>query len=79
MVADFETPGLLSSLYFKKDSTFLAPLDDDFIEVKTSAIGLNWKDVAVSAGRIDMNFFSSEWSDVITRCGNKVSKFCPGN
>jgi NADPH:quinone reductase-like Zn-dependent oxidoreductase/SAM-dependent methyltransferase len=79
MVADFETPGLLSSLYFKTDSTLLAPIDDDFIEVKTSAIGLNWKDIAVSAGRIDMNFFSSEYSGVITRCGKNVSKFCPGD
>jgi NADPH:quinone reductase-like Zn-dependent oxidoreductase/ubiquinone/menaquinone biosynthesis C-methylase UbiE len=79
MVADFETPGILSSLYFKKDSTLLAPLGDDFIEVKTSAIGLNWKDIAVSAGRIDMNFFSSEVSGVVTRCGSKVSKLSPGD
>ncbi|QSZ31907.1 hypothetical protein DSL72_001476 [Monilinia vaccinii-corymbosi] len=79
MIVDFETPGLVSSLYFKKDSSLFTPLDDEFIEVETCAIGLNWKDIAVSTGRIDMDFFSSECSGIVTQCGKKVHSLRPGD
>jgi hypothetical protein len=39
----FENPGLLSSLYFKPDPKFREPLPDDWVELQTSAIGLNMK------------------------------------
>ncbi len=41
--ATFAHPGLLSSLYFQSDAKFLEPLKDDWVEIKTSAIGLNMK------------------------------------
>lgn len=36
-------PGVLSSLYFSRDLHFEQPLQDDWVEVKTEAIGLNMK------------------------------------
>ena len=39
----FDKPGLLSSLYFESDISFLDPLKDDWMEVETKAIGLNMK------------------------------------
>ena len=39
----FAQPGLISSLYFRPDPEFLAPLGDDWIELKTEAMGLNMK------------------------------------
>jgi NADPH:quinone reductase-like Zn-dependent oxidoreductase/SAM-dependent methyltransferase len=79
MVADFESPGLLSSLYFKQDEAPHTPLADDWVEVRTSAIGLNWKDIAVSAGRLDMQHFSSECSGVVTKCGRNVQNLRTGD
>lgn len=39
----FDKPGLLSSLYFESDTSFLDPLKDDWVEIETKAIGLNMK------------------------------------
>lgn len=39
----FEKTGILNSLYFKEDDMFCLPVPDGYIEVKTEAIGLNWK------------------------------------
>lgn len=41
--ACFETPGILSSLYFEEDEAFWTPVKDDDIEIRTAAVGLNWK------------------------------------
>ena len=41
--ACYGQPGLLSSLYFSNDPDFSEALDDNWIEIKTQAIGLNMK------------------------------------
>lgn len=41
--ARYQQPGMLSSLHFTSDSDFSKPLEDDWIEIKTKAIGLNMK------------------------------------
>lgn len=41
--ARYQQPGMLSSLHFTSDSDFSKPLEDDWIEIKTEAIGLNMK------------------------------------
>ncbi|ORY09578.1 KR domain-domain-containing protein [Clohesyomyces aquaticus] len=79
MRVEFETPGLLSSLYFRADESFESSLKDDWIEVRTAAIGLNWKDVATSAGRLDLDHFNCEFSGIVTSCGNTVTSFQPGD
>jgi NADPH:quinone reductase-like Zn-dependent oxidoreductase len=79
IIADFSKPGLISSLYFKPDESALDPLPDDYIEIKTAAMGLNWKDLAVCTGRNDMNTFSQECSGTILRCGSSVQDFRKGD
>lgn len=41
--ANYSQPGVLSSLYFSRDRAFDEPLEDDWLEIKTEAIGLNMK------------------------------------
>ncbi|KAI9689711.1 MAG: hypothetical protein M1820_010081 [Bogoriella megaspora] len=81
MVADFQTPGILSSLYFREDpSTFASPLQEDHIEIKTVAVGLNWKDLGASTGKLDITNFSFECTGIVTRCGSAVTgSFKPGD
>ncbi|KAI0478369.1 polyketide synthase [Xylariaceae sp. FL0804] len=77
--AAFETPGILSSLYFKPYEEMMRPLPDDFIQVKVAAVGLNWKDLAISAGRFDMNNYSSEFSGIVDSVGKGVMGLSPGD
>ncbi|KAI1462952.1 polyketide synthase [Daldinia caldariorum] len=77
--AAFETPGILTSLYFKPYEEMWKPLPQDWIQVKVAAVGLNWKDLAISAGRFDMNNFSSEFSGVVDKVGADVVDFRPGD
>ena len=79
--ADFETPGILSSLYFRSYTELIQrPLQPDWMEVKVSAIGLNWKDVALSTGRFDANNLSSEYAGIVTRVGaDAASRFAVGD
>lgn len=77
--ADFEKPGILTSLYFKPYWELWKPLLPGDIEVKVAAVGLNWKDLGISAGRYDANNLSSEYSGVVTRLGSAVEGFSIGD
>ncbi|KAL9027875.1 MAG: hypothetical protein Q9196_003666 [Gyalolechia fulgens] len=75
----FDQAGLLSSLYFKEDAAFLAPLDDEQIEVEVRAVGLNTKDLAVALGRFDWNKHSTECSGLVTKVGPRVTNVRVGD
>jgi hypothetical protein len=77
--ADFETPGLISSDFFRQHTLVHDPLPDEEIEIKTAAISLNWKDIGVAAGKIDMNYYSSEFAGTVTKCSSGVTPFKPGD
>ncbi|KAH8699450.1 hypothetical protein GQ44DRAFT_786335 [Phaeosphaeriaceae sp. PMI808] len=79
LTTDFTTPGILSSLYFKEDKSFWQPLCDHQVEVRICAVGVNWKDLAVSAGRLDLDSFSSECAGTITKLGKRVTAFQVGD
>ncbi|KAI9752218.1 MAG: Type I Iterative PKS [Chaenotheca gracillima] len=73
--AAFETPGILSSLYFRPDVELRRqPLPGDGIEVKVGAVGLNWKDLVLATGRFDGLNLSSEYAGVVTRAGADAAK-----
>ncbi|KAK1992807.1 hypothetical protein LX36DRAFT_662075 [Colletotrichum falcatum] len=77
--AAFETPGILTSLYFRPDTELRRqPLPRDWIEVKVAAVGLNWKDLVLCTGRFDGNNLSSEYSGTVTAAGVD-SGFTPGD
>ena len=77
--AAFETPGILSSLYFKPYSELWQSLPRDWIEVKVAAVGLNWKDLGLSSGRFDGNNLSSEYSGVVSKTGSNVTSVSVGD
>ncbi|KAI0394195.1 hypothetical protein F5Y17DRAFT_476000 [Xylariaceae sp. FL0594] len=77
--ADFETPGILSSLYFKPYTELWQPLPPGWIDIRTVAVGLNWKDVGLASGRFDGSNLSSEYTGVVTAVGPGVNKFSVGD
>ena len=79
--AAFETPGILSSLYFRPYAELRQqPLPRDWIEVKVAAVGLNWKDLVLATGRFDGNNLSSEYAGIVTRAGADVAdRFAVGD
>ncbi len=79
LMARYRQPGLLSSLYFTIDPSFHEPLDDNSVEIKTAAIGLNMKDLAVATARFDLDKMSTEGAGIVTRVGPGVKSFKKGD
>ncbi|KAL8886198.1 MAG: hypothetical protein Q9215_006064 [Flavoplaca cf. flavocitrina] len=75
----FDQAGLLSSLHFKEDASFSAPLFDDQIDIEVRAVGLNTKDLAVALGRFDWNKHSTECSGIVSRVGKDVTNVKVGD
>lgn len=76
---DIETPGVLSTLYFREDEEFVVPLRDDEVEIKVIAAGLNSKDIAVVTGRHHSDSFSDECAGIIHKVGKNVTTLHPGD
>lgn len=77
--ADFEKPGILTSLYFKPYRELWAPILPGELEVKVAAVGLNWKDLGTTTGRFDAHNLSHEYSGVVTKLGSAVEGFSVGD
>ncbi|KAJ6151653.1 hypothetical protein N7470_007250 [Penicillium chermesinum] len=77
--ADFKTPGVLTSLYFRPYTELLQPLPRDWIEVRVQAIGLNWKDLGLCSGRFDQNNLSNEYVGVVSCIGSAVANVKVGD
>ncbi|KAI6777704.1 Beta-ketoacyl synthase [Emericellopsis cladophorae] len=77
--ACYGQPGVLSSLYFSRDLQFDKPLRNDWVEIKTEAIGLNMKDLAVATARFDLDTFSTEGCGVVIRTGPDVTTLKVGD
>ncbi|KAI0154906.1 putative polyketide synthase [Xylariaceae sp. FL1272] len=75
----YAQPGLISSLSFEQDHLHSKPLRDDWIEVKTKAIGLNMKDVAVATAKFDSDYQSHEGAGIVERVGAAVTAFKKGD
>ncbi|OAA40092.1 Beta-ketoacyl synthase [Beauveria brongniartii RCEF 3172] len=77
--ARYRQPGVLSSLYFSSDPDFDEPLRDDWVEIRTEAIGLNIKDLAVATARFDLDKLSTEGAGVVKRVGSAVQTLQEGD
>ncbi|KAJ5724992.1 polyketide synthase [Penicillium malachiteum] len=73
-----KVPGLLDSLQFTEDEETSQPLPDDEVEVEVKATGLNFRDAMVAMGKFP-GTFGAECSGRVTRIGQKVTKFKPGD
>jgi NADPH:quinone reductase-like Zn-dependent oxidoreductase/SAM-dependent methyltransferase len=81
-------PGLLTSLQFEEDPGMLEPLPEDWVEIRSEAIDVNVKDLAVASGQFDLNTYSTACCGIVTRAGplvqhlkigDRVCGFAPGN
>ena len=79
--ADFEVTGILNSLYFRPHTELLQPLPDSYIMVKIAAVGLNWRDVAITTSRniLASSNLSSEYAGVVTKVGPNVAGLSVGD
>ncbi|KAK0671960.1 putative polyketide synthase [Cercophora samala] len=79
--AAFETPGILTSLYFRAYTELLQPIPADHIDVQVAAVGVNWKDLGLTSGRFDAtgSNLSSEYAGVVTKVGAAVDGLSVGD
>lgn len=73
-----ETPGSLGTLHFV-DHSLEDPLQDDEVEVKVAAVGMNMRDIHTALGHLDSFEFGSEFSGTITSIGCNVVNFTVGD
>ncbi|KAL4944364.1 KR domain-containing protein [Aspergillus oleicola] len=74
-----ETPGLLDSLHFVKDTDRANPLPDHMMEVKVKAVGVNFRDLLVMLGRMDQTTVGFECAGIVTRVGSDCGDFKIGD
>ncbi|KAI0202851.1 polyketide synthase dehydratase-domain-containing protein [Astrocystis sublimbata] len=81
LCADFETPGILASLYFRPYTELLQHIPATFIDVEVAAVGLSWSDLAFGSGPFDAfnHDRSSEYTGVVVRTGSQVVGFSVGD
>lgn len=72
-------PGLLDSLYFASDNTYLQALDKHEVEIRVENVGLNFRDLLVALGRHNDKFLGCECSGIITRVGENCKMFSAGD
>ncbi|KAM4066064.1 acyl transferase domain-containing protein [Hirsutella rhossiliensis] len=62
--------GAIDSLYWTDEAEFC--LDDEEIEIKVAATGMNFKDVVISMGQVPSPYLGVECSGIATRVGRNV-------
>jgi NADPH:quinone reductase-like Zn-dependent oxidoreductase len=78
-VLSMDTTGSLDTLRYTIDSEYPAQLSSNDIEIEAKSWGLNFRDILVALGRLDEKTFGFEASGVVTRVGQNVSEFAPGD
>lgn len=71
-----EKIGTLSSLTWRETDVAEVPIEDDRVEIEVAAVGVNFKDIAVTMGIVPENEYEIgyECSGTIRRIGAKVTK-----
>ncbi|OQE08795.1 hypothetical protein PENVUL_c008G03992 [Penicillium vulpinum] len=72
--------GLLDTFHFERDEDFFDEvIQDDEIEIQVKASPISARDVAVVTGTIDSHKLGDECAGIVTRIGNAVENFSPGD
>ncbi|KAE8839561.1 hypothetical protein HRS9122_06166 [Pyrenophora teres f. teres] len=79
MKVAFGQAGLLSTLHFEKDDDMHKPLAEGWVEIRTEAIEINMKDLAVATGRFDLNTYSLTCCGIVTKLGAGVNSLVVGD
>lgn len=73
------TPGMLDTFQFVDDNEYQQPLADKDVEISVKAVGMNFHDVMIAMGQISDTDLGVECSGVVTRTGQGVTKYKPGD
>jgi hypothetical protein len=73
------TPGLLDTLHFVDDARTLENLPEDHVEIEVKASGVNFRDVMMSMGQIDVQRLGGECCGVVSAVGSAVSRLRVGD
>lgn len=76
---DIHNPGLLNTFHFVDDESHNDRLPDDFVEVEIKAAGINFRDLMISTGHIDLDSLGTEFSGTITAVGKSVRDLSNGD
>ncbi|KAL9093844.1 MAG: hypothetical protein Q9165_003767 [Trypethelium subeluteriae] len=76
---DIGTPGLLDTLHFVDDERTTVPLPDDEVEIEVKASGVNFRDVMMAMGQIDVQGLGGECCGIISAVGSKVTRLKVGD
>lgn len=74
-----KVPGMLDSLYFKDDDTWVLPLEANDVEIEVMASGLNFMDVMVAMDQIQEPAIGVECAGVVSRVGSEARKYKVGD
>ncbi|CAG8327922.1 unnamed protein product [Penicillium salamii] len=74
-----KTPGMLDTFQFVDDEEYVKPLASGEVEMEVKAVGMNFHDVMISMGQIADTDLGVECSGIVTRVGDAVSKYKPGD
>ncbi|KAI4189116.1 MAG: hypothetical protein LQ348_003841 [Seirophora lacunosa] len=72
------TPGLLDTLHFVQDDEFSNPLAEGEVEIRTEAVGVNFKDTLVALAQVPGSSFGLECAGTVTRVGSGAA-LTPGD
>lgn len=70
---------MLDELHFTDDQFVQMPLPEDYIEVRVSHVGLNFRDVLIAMGQLQDGMLGQECSGIITAIGTKITEFEVGD
>ncbi len=73
------SPGLLDSMVYIEDPEVREPLAEDEVQVKVSAIGINFKDILIALGRLSEGGLGNECAGVVTRAGKEATSLRSGD
>ena len=72
-------PGFLDSLQFVDDERAALALPEDQVDIEVKAIGVNFRDVMMAMGQIEMQNLGRECSGIVRAVGNRVDELRVGD
>lgn len=73
------TPGLLDTLFFKDDPRIPKQILGSCVEIEVKASGINFRDVMMAMGQMDVEILGKKCSGIITAVGKSVDSFKVGD
>lgn len=69
----------LDEMYFTDDDARNDPLPEDYVEIRVTCTGLNFRDVLMAMGQLRGDKLGQECSGVVSKVGSAVTNFATGD